>query len=65
MTTLTSGVAGAGSVAPETPVRPGRRRGGAWRWGVLAVLGMYFLIPIAASVWFRTARTPKSSSAAS
>ncbi len=52
MTALTSGVAGAGSVAPETPVRTGRRGGGAWRFAVLAVLGLYFLIPIAASVWF-------------
>jgi ABC-type spermidine/putrescine transport system permease subunit II len=52
MTALTTGVTGAGSVAPDTPVRPGRRRAGAWRWGVLAVLGGYFLVPIAASVWF-------------
>ena len=51
MTTLT-GVAGAGSVAPETPVRPGRRGAGAWRFAVLAVLGLYFLVPIGASVWF-------------
>lgn len=29
-----------------------RGRGGAWRWAVLAVLGVYFLVPIAASVWF-------------
>ncbi|MEI4272131.1 ABC transporter permease subunit [Klenkia sp. LSe6-5] len=29
-----------------------RRRGGGWRWAVLAVLGLYFLVPIAASVWF-------------
>ena len=52
MTVLAEGVAGAGSVAPETPVRPGRRRAGAWRFAVLAVLGLYFLVPIAASVWF-------------
>jgi ABC-type spermidine/putrescine transport system permease subunit II len=51
VTTLT-GVAGAGSVAPETPVRPGRRGAGAWRFAVLAVLGLYFLVPIGASVWF-------------
>jgi ABC-type spermidine/putrescine transport system permease subunit II len=51
MTTLT-GVAGAGGVAPETPVRPGRRGTGAWRFAVLAVLGIYFLVPICASVWF-------------
>ena len=52
MTVLAEGVAGAGSVAPETPLRPGRRRAGAWRSAVLAVLGLYFLVPIAASVWF-------------
>ena len=52
MTALTTGVTGAGSVAPETPVRAGRRGTGAWRFAVLAVLGLYFLIPIAASVVF-------------
>jgi ABC-type spermidine/putrescine transport system permease subunit II len=57
VTALTSGVAGAGSIAPETPVRAGRRRAGAWRWVVLAVLGLYFLVPIAASVAF-TVRSP-------
>ena len=57
MTALTTGVTGAGSVAPETPVRRGRRRGGAWRWAVLVLLGVYFLVPIAASVWF-TVRSP-------
>ncbi len=51
MTALT-GVAGAGGVAPETPVRPGRRGTGAWRFVVLGVLGLYFLVPIAASVWY-------------
>jgi putative spermidine/putrescine transport system permease protein len=51
VTTLT-GVAGAGGVAPETPVRAGRRGTGAWRFVVLAVLGVYFLVPIGASVWF-------------
>jgi ABC-type spermidine/putrescine transport system permease subunit II len=51
MTSLT-GVAGAGGVAPETPVRPGRRGTGAWRFAVLAVLGLYFIVPIGASVWF-------------
>lgn len=52
MTALAESVAGAGGVAPETPVRPGRRGAGAWRYAVLAVLGGYFLVPIAASVWF-------------
>jgi putative spermidine/putrescine transport system permease protein len=57
MTALTTGVTGAGSVAPETPVRAGRRgtgafRSGVWRFVVLGVLGLYFLIPIAASVVF-------------
>ena len=53
MTALAAGVAGAGGVAAETPVRDGRgRRAGAWRFVVLALLGLYFLVPIAASVWF-------------
>jgi ABC-type spermidine/putrescine transport system permease subunit II len=52
VTALAEGVAGAGGVAPDTPVRPGRRGSGAWRYAVLAVLGLYFLVPIAASVWF-------------
>jgi ABC-type spermidine/putrescine transport system permease subunit II len=52
MTALIEGVAGAGSIAPETPVRRGRRRSGAWRYAVLALLGLYFVVPIAASVWF-------------
>jgi putative spermidine/putrescine transport system permease protein len=52
MTALVEGVAGAGGVAPDTPVRRGRRGSGAWRYAVLAVLGVYFLVPIAASVWF-------------
>jgi ABC-type spermidine/putrescine transport system permease subunit II len=52
VTTLTAGVAGAGGVATETPVRPGRRGSGAWRFAVFAVLGVYFLVPIAAAVWF-------------
>jgi putative spermidine/putrescine transport system permease protein len=47
-----TGIAGAGGVAPPTPVRRGRRRGGGWRWPVLLVLGLYFVVPIAASVWF-------------
>ena len=52
MTTLAESVAGAGSVAPETPVRAGRRGTGAWRFVVLLMLGLYFVIPIAASVVF-------------
>jgi putative spermidine/putrescine transport system permease protein len=44
-------VTGAGSVEPARPVRPGRR-GGVWRWGVLVVLGLYFVVPIGASLWF-------------
>jgi putative spermidine/putrescine transport system permease protein len=53
MTALsTAGVAGAGGIAAPAPVRPGRRRSGAWRFAVLAVLGLYFVVPIAASVWF-------------
>jgi ABC-type spermidine/putrescine transport system permease subunit II len=52
VTALIEGVAGAGSVAPETPVRRGRRGSGAWRYAALAVLGLYFIVPIAASVWF-------------
>jgi putative spermidine/putrescine transport system permease protein len=52
MTALLSGVAGRGSVAPETPVRRGRRGAGSWRFAVLVLLGLYFVIPIAASVWF-------------
>ncbi|MGY1824151.1 ABC transporter permease subunit [Geodermatophilus sp. SYSU D00079] len=48
----TAGIAGAGSVAPEAPVRPGRRGGGAWRWVVLTLAGLYFLVPIGASLWF-------------
>jgi putative spermidine/putrescine transport system permease protein len=52
MTALAEGVAGAGGVAPDVPVRPARRGGGAWRFAVLGVLGLYFLVPIAASVWF-------------
>jgi putative spermidine/putrescine transport system permease protein len=57
MTALsTAGVTGGGAVAPPTPVRA-RRGAGAWRFAVLAVLGLYFLIPIAAAVWF-TIRSP-------
>ncbi|RBY87180.1 ABC transporter permease [Blastococcus sp. TBT05-19] len=52
MTALAEGIAGAGSVEPATPVRSGRRRGGAWRLAVLVVLGLYFVVPIASSIWF-------------
>jgi putative spermidine/putrescine transport system permease protein len=52
MTALATGVTGAGSIAPETPVRPARRGAGSWRFVVFAVLGLYFLVPIGASVWF-------------
>lgn len=38
--------------APETPVHQGRQGAGAWRFVVLVLLGLYFLVPIAASVWF-------------
>jgi putative spermidine/putrescine transport system permease protein len=52
MTTLTEGLASMGTAEPRTPVRAGRGRSGAWRIAVLVVLGLYFVIPIAASVWF-------------
>jgi ABC-type spermidine/putrescine transport system permease subunit II len=52
VTALAESVAGAGGVAPETSRRPGRRGSGAWRVAVLALLGLYFLVPVAASVWF-------------
>jgi putative spermidine/putrescine transport system permease protein len=48
----TAGVAGGGAVAPPAPVRPRQRGAGAWRSAVLALLGLYFLVPIAASVLF-------------
>jgi ABC-type spermidine/putrescine transport system permease subunit II len=50
--TLTEGLASMGTAPPETPVRPGRRRAGAWRFAVLILLGLYFLVPIIASVLF-------------
>jgi ABC-type spermidine/putrescine transport system permease subunit II len=50
--TLTEGLASMGTAAPETPVRPGRRSTGAWRFAVLILLGLYFLVPIIASVLF-------------
>ena len=56
MTAMTTGVTGAGSVAPETPVRRGRRGSGWWRWVVFAVLGVYFLVPLGASIWFTIRR---------
>jgi putative spermidine/putrescine transport system permease protein len=43
---------GAGAVASDAPVRARRGAAGAWRLVVLAVLGLYFLVPIAASVLF-------------
>ena len=50
---IDAGVAGAGSVAArDRRSGRGRRGAGAWRFVVLAVLGLYFLVPIAASVWF-------------
>ncbi len=52
MTALATGVTGAGSVAPETPVRRGRRGAGWWRWVVFALLGVYFLVPLGASIWY-------------
>ncbi|HVI35839.1 MAG TPA: hypothetical protein VM684_06385 [Gaiellales bacterium] len=45
-------VTGAGSVEPARPVRNGSRGARGWRWAVLVVLGLYFVVPIAASVWF-------------
>jgi putative spermidine/putrescine transport system permease protein len=51
-TLLPTEVAGAGGVASPTPVRPGRRGAGSWRFAVLGLLGVYFLVPIGASVWF-------------
>jgi putative spermidine/putrescine transport system permease protein len=47
-----AGVTGAGGVETPTPVRPGRRGAGAWRFAVFVVLGLYFLVPIACSVLF-------------
>jgi ABC-type spermidine/putrescine transport system permease subunit II len=51
-----AGVAGAGGVAPPTALRRGRRGAGAWRFAVLLVLGLYFVVPIAASVLFTVRR---------
>ena len=51
-TTLADGLASMGTAAPQAPVRAPRRRSGAWRFAVLIVLGLYFVIPIAASVLF-------------
>ncbi len=45
-------VTGAGSVEPARPVRTAGRGARGWRWAVLVVLGLYFVVPIAASVWF-------------
>ncbi len=40
------------TVPPETTRRPQRRGNGAWRIAVLALLGLYFVVPVAASVWY-------------
>ncbi|MFL6097770.1 MAG: ABC transporter permease [Blastococcus sp.] len=53
---LAGGLSGAGAVAPQTPVRRGRGGAGAWRFAVLLVLGLYFVVPIAASVLFTVRR---------
>lgn len=52
MTALAEGLVGAGGSAPAPAAGAGRRGPGAWRYVVLGVLGLYFLVPIAASVWF-------------
>ena len=44
ITALTTGVTGAGSVAPQTPVRAGRGRSGAWRFAVLVLLGALWIL---------------------
>jgi ABC-type spermidine/putrescine transport system permease subunit II len=51
-TTLADGLASMGTAAAQTPEDAPRRRSGAWRFVVLVVLGLYFVIPIAASVLF-------------
>ena len=51
----TSGLApvtGAGSVEPVRPARAHSQGAGAWRLAVLVVLGLYFVVPVAASLWF-------------
>jgi putative spermidine/putrescine transport system permease protein len=48
----TAGVAGAGGVEAPAPVRAGRRGAGVWRFAVLAVLGLYFVVPIGSSIWY-------------
>ena len=54
---MTAGITGAGGVAPPVPVRRRHRRGGARRWVILVLVGIYFLVPLAASVAF-TVRKP-------
>ncbi|MGY1746665.1 ABC transporter permease [Blastococcus sp. SYSU D00695] len=50
---MTTGITGSGGVAPETPVRRDRRRGSGWvRRLVLALLGLYFVVPLGASIWY-------------
>jgi putative spermidine/putrescine transport system permease protein len=54
-----AGVTGAGGVAAPSPGRRGRRGTGVWRIAVLVVLGLYFVVPIAASVLFTIRKTAK------
>jgi putative spermidine/putrescine transport system permease protein len=57
MTTLTEGLTSMGTAEAGAPQgRPGRRGAGAWRYVVLLVLGLYFVVPIAASVLFTVRR---------
>jgi putative spermidine/putrescine transport system permease protein len=48
----TAGVTDVGGLEAPVPAPAGRRGAGAWRYGVLLVLGLYFLVPIGASVLF-------------
>jgi ABC-type spermidine/putrescine transport system permease subunit II len=52
MTVLAEGLASMGTAEPQRPVPAGRRRSGAWRFAVLGILGLYFLLPIGASVLY-------------
>lgn len=40
--------------ASARPAPRRSRRGGWWRWVVLGLLGLYFVVPVAASIWFST-----------